>query len=92
VGVTAAKSGKYVGAVNINAGTIDITFGTNTAIQANSNISGKHLALRPTTSANGDVIWNCGFKATVGSDPSSGPAATVTTTVLAKYLPASCRT
>ena len=88
IGMTATKSGKYVSAVAISAGTIDITYG---GTQANSNLSGKHLALRPTTSLNGDVIWNCGYKATVGSNPGSGGAATVTTDVLPKHLPASCR-
>ena len=88
VGVSGTKSGKYVSSVTINAGTIDIAYG---GVQANSSLSGKHLALRPTTSANGDVIWNCGYKATVGSNPSSGAAGTVTTDVLPKHLPASCR-
>ncbi len=96
IGVTATKSGKYVGKVEINGGTIDITFGpsgasTDPGGQANSNISNKHLALTPTTSPNGDVIWNCGYKPTVGSAPTSGAATPVATTVLAKYLPASCR-
>jgi type IV pilus assembly protein PilA len=91
VGITGTKSGKYVGGVTISTGTIDILFGTGTALQANSNISGKHLALTPKLSGNGDVIWNCGYKATVGSDPSAGAAGAVTTNVLAKYLPASCR-
>jgi type IV pilus assembly protein PilA len=87
VGITATKSGKYVTGVMINTGTIDITYGG----QANSNINGKHLALRPTTSPNGDVIWNCGYKTSVGSNPTSGAAGSVTTTVLPKHLPASCR-
>ena len=91
VGITAVKSGKYVSDVSIVTGTIQITYA---GTQANSNLSasGKNLlTLRPTTSPNGDVIWNCGYKATVGSDPSSGAANTTATTVTAKYLPASCR-
>ena len=92
VGITQIKSGKYVSDVSISTGTIAITFG---GVQANTNLkaSGANtLTLRPTTSANGDVIWNCGYKATVGSDPGSGGAnSTVTTTVAPKYLPASCR-
>src|SRR5262245_35077191 len=89
VGITATKSGKYVTSVSITTGTIDIQYG---GTQANSNINGKHLALRPTTSPNGDIIWNCGYKASVGSNPTSGAAGSVTTDVLAKHLPASCRT
>jgi type IV pilus assembly protein PilA len=88
IGMTGVKSGKYVTDVSVTTGTIDITYG---GVQANSNIAGKHLALTPKTSANGDVIWNCGYKLTVGSDPTSGPAGTVATDVTAKYLPAACR-
>jgi type IV pilus assembly protein PilA len=89
VGITAVKSGKYVSDVSLSTGTIVIQFG---GVQANTNINGKKLTLRPTTSANGDVIWNCGYKATVGSDPSSGGASANATDILAKYLPAACRT
>jgi len=45
--------------------------------------------LRPTTSPNGDVIWNCGKKAIVGSaTPAAGADAT---DVTPKYLPSTCR-
>ena len=87
-----SKSGKYVGDVQIKKGTIQITF---TGSQANTNLSkagANMLTLRPTTSPNGDVIWNCGYKATVGSDPTSGAADTTASNVTPKYLPASCRT
>jgi len=87
-----SKSGKYVSDVSISTGTILITYG---GVQANTNINGSKLALRPTTSNNGDVIWNCGYKASVGADPTSGGASgTATangTSIMAKYLPASCR-
>ena len=88
VGITATKSGKYVSQVILSTGTIQITYG----IQANKNINGSILGLRPTVSNNGDVIWNCGYKASVGSDPSTSTAGTNGTTITAKYLPASCRT
>ncbi len=83
-----SKSGKYVSDVSISTGTIVITYG---GVQANTNINGKKLGLRPTTSNNGDVIWNCGYKASVGIDPAT-PAAANGTDITAKYLPASCRT
>jgi type IV pilus assembly protein PilA len=86
VGVENVKSGKYVSDVSINTGTIVITYG---GVQANTNINTKVLALTPTTSPNGDVIWNCGYKASVGS--ASPVAGAVTTNITAKYLPASCR-
>src|SRR5512139_2671771 len=38
VGVTSTKSGKYVGSVAINQGSIVITFGGANAVQANSNL------------------------------------------------------
>ncbi len=87
VGVTAVKSGKYVTDVSVATGTIVITYGG----QANSAILNKKLSLRPTVSPNGDIIWNCGYKATVGSDPASGAAGAGTNDVTAKYLPQSCR-
>jgi len=87
-----SKSGKYVSDVSIVTGTIVITYG---GVQANTNINTKKLALRPTTSNNGDVIWNCGYKGSVGTDPTSGGAsgtgAANGTDITAKYLPASCR-
>jgi type IV pilus assembly protein PilA len=87
VGITGTKSGKYVSGVLINTGTIKITYG----VQANSNLNGQILGLRPTVSNNGDVIWNCGYHTEVGSAPSSGGAGTNGTSVTPKYLPATCR-
>jgi type IV pilus assembly protein PilA len=89
--------GKYVGKVDINTGTITITYGPNGVygIQANANIGNPPLtlALQPALSANNDVIWNCGQKAPVGNQPAvAAPAANgAGTTVLPKYLPQSCR-
>jgi type IV pilus assembly protein PilA len=90
--------GKYVGKVDINNGTITITYGLNGVFgaQANSNIGNpaKTLSLQPSLSINNDVIWNCGMKAAIGTDPVNPPAAPVAalnTTVLPKYLPQSCR-
>ena len=86
-----SKSGKYVGDVQIKTGTIQITF---TGSQANTNLSkaGQNLlTLRPKTSTNGDVIWNCGYKSTVGIDPPGGASDGTATNVIPKYLPASCR-
>jgi type IV pilus assembly protein PilA len=89
VGVDKLKSGKYVTKVEINKGSIEITYG---GTQGNTNIVGKLLVLQPTTSPNGDVIWNCGRKAIAGTNsPAAGSTAATATTVLAKYLPATCR-
>jgi type IV pilus assembly protein PilA len=92
VGITAVKSGKYVSAVNIATGTIQITYSSAAPQIANTNLNGLVLGLRPTVSANGDVIWNCGYKAAIGTDPASGASAAHGTSVTAKYLPSTCRT
>ena len=76
--------------VTITVGTIQIFYG---GPQANTNIPATaHLDLVPKVSPNGDVIWNCGYKAPiVGADPASGPSTPGTTNVTAKYLPQNCR-
>ncbi|MEJ0085363.1 MAG: pilin [Pseudomonadota bacterium] len=87
LGLTAVKSGKYVASVEVDDGTINITYG---GVNANANLTANPLlALRPTTSPNGDVIWNCGYKTEVGSPtPAAGAN---NTSVTAKYLPSTCR-
>ena len=81
-----SKAGKYVKDVQIATGTITITYG----VQANANINGKKLSLRPTVSPNGDVIWNCGKHTVAGSNPTQSAGADATD-VLGKYLPQTCR-
>ena len=91
LGITATKSGKYVTGVEVNTGTIQITYGNQAnadALSAGQN----RLDLRPIVSPNGDVIWNCGRRTEAGSDPTSGASTANGTTVLDKYLPATCRT
>jgi type IV pilus assembly protein PilA len=85
-----SKSGKYVQKIELNTGTLTATFGK----QANSNITGKALALQPKISLNHDVIWLCGKRpAPSGAgDPSTASAAAASaTTLVPKYLPATCR-
>jgi type IV pilus assembly protein PilA len=82
-------SGKYV---LIEDGTIHITYGG----QANANVAADVLSLRPMISANDDVVWLCGENDGTNmdpapTDPTSGDAAADATTVIAKYLPQSCR-
>jgi type IV pilus assembly protein PilA len=91
-GEAVSPSGKYVSAIAVANGTIDITYGG----QANANIAEEHLALRPRISANDDVIWLCGLNDGTGmdpepADPESGASDEVETTVSPKYVPASCR-
>jgi type IV pilus assembly protein PilA len=88
-GGATSKSGKYVQQINLNGGTLVAMFG----LQANENINGSVLALRPMVSGNGDVIWICGDRTAPSgaTDPSSGGATVVDTTLEGKYLPATCR-
>jgi type IV pilus assembly protein PilA len=76
-GIPAAtdKSGKYVEQIEVQAGTIEITFGND----ANAKLQEPEqnvLTLQPGVNDNGDVVWYCGGEGT---------------TVPEKYLPASCR-
>jgi type IV pilus assembly protein PilA len=93
-------SGKYVSSVLVDNGTINITYSNQNGFQANANIDGDVLSLRPTISgtdaatSNGDVVWNCGARTVVGVDPASGGAGADATTFIdskAKYVPANCR-
>ena len=88
LGNVADPTGKYVTDVAVNAGTISATYGG----QANSVIAGMILSIVPKLSANNDVIWNCGHKASIGVDPASGAPGANGTTLIDKYLPQSCRT
>jgi type IV pilus assembly protein PilA len=88
IGIDQVKSGKYVAGVLINNGSIVITYG----VTANTNINNATLILEPRTSPNGDIIWNCGFKAPQGAaSPSAGQAGSAST-IKPKYLPNACRT
>ncbi len=90
VGITKATTGKYVSKMEINAGTIVITYG----LQANAaNLAGKTLSLKPLVSANDDVIWICGKGATpVGAvEATSGNSGAVATSLVDKYMPSNCR-
>jgi len=88
IALASAPSGKYVTAVNVSNGTIQINYGD----QANQKINGKELDLVPKVSPNGDVIWNCGRHTQVGADPSGvTPATPGATSVLDRFLPQNCR-
>ncbi len=85
-GIDDSPVGKYVTGITVDEGTIVIEYGD----QANANIAGETLSLKPLLSENNDVVWLCGLK--------SAPAGTMTdssgdadTTLLDKYLPSNCR-
>lgn len=85
-------TGKYVTSVVVGTGTITITFGN----QVNASINAQSLSLRPGLSANGDIIWVCGyntFAPASWNDPAGTASGANGTTagMLPKYLPSSCR-
>jgi len=88
----ASINGKYVRSVGIGErGVITITYGN----QANTRLAGETLALAPGANANGDVVWVCG-RATApnlgaGDDVIVPADIADATTILDKYLPATCR-
>ena len=88
------KAAKYVTGLDIDFGTIVITYGN----QANGKIATQTLSIKPYVNPNGDLVWVCGrATAPAGSveDDSTGTASgAVQTTddLLDKYLPAVCRT
>jgi type IV pilus assembly protein PilA len=86
LGFTGAPSGKYVANITTTGGGIDITYGNlaNQLLTANP-----VLSLRAGLSANTDVVWICGRGATPTG--TTAPTATNNTSVVNKYLPASCR-
>jgi type IV pilus assembly protein PilA len=87
-GGSAAKSGKYVESIDVDdTGLITITYG-NQANQAN--LADETLALAARPNDNGDLVWVCG-RATVPAGLQGSADAAAATSVLDKYLPASCR-
>jgi type IV pilus assembly protein PilA len=83
-GDATSKAAKYVTGIDVVDGVITITYGN----QANSKIAADTLSLTPGENDNGDVIWVCGN----ATEPSAAAMqATGATSVLNKYLPATCR-
>jgi type IV pilus assembly protein PilA len=97
LGIDTVPSGKYVSGITITNGTIKILYSKVAPQQANANLDGLELDLRPTISgtaaatSNGDVVWNCGKHTVVGVDPTSGASGANATSVIPKYLPSNCR-
>jgi type IV pilus assembly protein PilA len=99
-GVETPPAGKYVSGVNMaGAGTLSITYSSVAGGQANAVINGGVLALQPFLSSNQDVIWRCGraaapAQAGVVNTDAAGTASVDSfglTTILPKYVPATCR-
>lgn len=81
------SSGKYVSNLTVSTGVIQISYG---GAQANQSINGAVLTIVPYTTANDDVLWQCGLAAVPGGSIASGATAGGTT-VSPQQLPAACR-
>jgi type IV pilus assembly protein PilA len=88
----ADTSGKYVSALDVQTGSLVITFGH----EANAAINGLDLTMTPYETPERGIAWRCGTAlpppglALLGTANGS-PAVAGTTTLPEQYLPASCR-
>ena len=90
LGITTPPQGKYVTGISVTNGLITVTYGG----QANSAISTQTLALRPSATANLDVVWECGNRGLTGVSVAASPAAATLAgggTLAGKYRPSNCR-
>jgi type IV pilus assembly protein PilA len=86
------KTGRYVSGVDVDTGTITITYGKD----ANLAINGFFLSFRPLQNANEDIVWVCGNATDpsgTNDTPQGGTASgNNLTNIVDKYVPSSCRT
>jgi type IV pilus assembly protein PilA len=99
LGILDPPEGKYVGDVQVDDGTINITYSNQNGKQANAELDAETLSLKPYVGPNLDVVWVCGEKAVPGAgvvEAASGNSGANATTMdaasgKAKYLPSTCR-
>jgi type IV pilus assembly protein PilA len=78
-------SGQYVAALDVDHGTISVTYGNH----ANPLLAGHVLSFRPSLTATGAVMWTCGHaNRPQNADTEIGPNLT---DVKPQFLPAECR-
>jgi type IV pilus assembly protein PilA len=94
-----AKRGKYVTDIDVDTGTITITYGAEASGgEANAAIDGLLLSIRPMLSLNNDVVWICGRASEIEdavAEDNAGTASGENQTdddLFDKYLPSACRT
>jgi type IV pilus assembly protein PilA len=87
-----ATTGKYVSAVTVTKGAIEIDYSSTTPYVANSKIGGKALFIIPALSGNNDIVWICGTatRPSTATLDSTTTAAAADTTVSIQYLPSAC--
>jgi type IV pilus assembly protein PilA len=92
MGTSTNIQGKYVTSVAVAANQVTVTF--RSAAPAATGIQGTTLLLTAGTSANSDVVWQCGSKA-MASGITAGTTAFEAAggggTAIQKYRPAECR-
>ncbi|MDX1563094.1 MAG: pilin [Gammaproteobacteria bacterium] len=85
--------GKYVQSVDVQDGTVIVTFG----FDAHALINGLTVTLVPYETDEMSVVWRCGFAAApsgmqpMGTTDGTNPSPVLDPTVPAQYLPSSCR-
>jgi len=83
-------SGKYVASVDVDRGTVLVTYGG----AANAAIAGRVLAIQPYVTSDKSVTWRCGYGAVRGNDVAMTPGAVpanVATDIEPRFLPSACR-
>ncbi len=83
--------GKYVSSVDVNDGSVEITFGND----AHQDIQGGRISFTPYMAPGGSIVWRCGgASARAGTALLTGGGVTsahAAPTIDARYLPSSCR-
>jgi type IV pilus assembly protein PilA len=85
--------GKYVSAVDIDDGRVDITFGND----AHQDIQGRVVSFTPYMAVSGSIAWRCGAAGIPGTGTTELTGGGITSvhvapTIDLRYLPSSCRT
>lgn len=83
--------GTYVSSVDVNDGSVEITFGND----AHQDIQGGRISFTPYMAPGGSIVWRCGgASAPAGTVLLTGGGVTsahAAPTIDARYLPSSCR-
>ena len=88
---TTQPKSKYVSGITVDDGTIVITYGGEINPRAIAN-GLDTLTLRPGATANGDIVWACGYATYPPANVTVQNAAPGTPTdILGKFLPSTCR-
>ena len=83
-------SGKYVASVDVDRGTVLVTYGG----AAHAAIAGAVLAIQPYVTREKNVTWRCGHGAVRGDDVAMTPgavSANLATDIEPRFLPSACR-